>query len=147
MLVFDLESFTECATSFQRWRMKRLLNKLSAPQQVLIGKIDSIAIETQYYDYSPPVDYITAYVSDGKYLMYDTVVQAFYVKDTYDDFYDVRDHNSNKWYRTGERIHWSKKLYKALILYNSVMSEYTLRTSAAHSRDNFMNKLMGTDHV
>jgi len=149
--VFDLEHFTLYATRFQRWRMKRLINKLNREQLILLDKITHTAMEVKVY--SPgsmlgPYYTMNAYTSDAVYILRDDRVHASYKIDKPNgDFDDGYDSNTNQWYSYGESITWSNKLFKLLMLYNRVMGAYSVRVEAAQSRDKFMSKLTGTDNV
>ena len=143
--VFDLEHFTLYATSFQKWRMKRLLNKLDDSQRILLGKITHTLLEVKVYSPTTmlsPFYIVKAYTVDAMYDLRDDRVHAYYKVDRPNgDFDDEYEYKNSTWYSFGESITWSNKLFKLLKLYNDVMGAYTARANAAHSRDKFMSKL------
>lgn len=149
--VFDLETYTLHATSFQKWRMKRLINKLSPAQKILLGKISHTKVNVKVYSPSVmlgPLYKVRAYTDGSMYELNDDYVISYYGRDKPEGtFYDEYDDACNQWYRYGEGITWTNKLFKLLMLYNRVVGAYSVRSDAAHSRDKFMSKLTGTDNV
>lgn len=146
MRTMDESMVLAMATGFQKWRINRLLKRLNAEQRIIYDNILSYRIEVTDYGYSEaplmPSYKVYVYTKSARYRLYDDVVLSYYPIKTYSgNITDTHDEVTRQWYSAGEKIEWSNKLYKLLVLYNRIISRGNAKIAELEELNAFKEKL------